>query len=86
MKIQMIIEDNGVGISDDKIDLLFQDYKCLDEHQHMNQKGTGLGLSICKNLIDQMGGKIKPFSQLQKGTLFDIHFNFKVDEPFIKNM
>jgi len=36
MKIQMIIEDNGVGISDDKIDLLFQDYKCLDEHQHMN--------------------------------------------------
>jgi len=48
----MIIEDNGVGISDDKIGSLFEDYTRLDEHQHMNMKGTGLGLSICKNLID----------------------------------
>ena len=51
VKMQLIIEDNGVGISDENIDKLFKDYGRLKEHQRLNNRGTGLGLIICKKLI-----------------------------------
>jgi len=82
----MIVEDNGVGISDDLIDLVFQDYSRLDENKHLNVKGTGLGLSICKNIVQEMNGEIKrPQSITGQGTIFDIHFNFYALEPIIDN-
>ena len=48
IKLQITIEDNGVGISKQNQDKLFQKYSRLDEHKSMNFKGTGLGLCICK--------------------------------------
>ena len=51
IKLQIVIEDNGVGIDKNNLDKLFMDYSRLQEHQKMNSKGTGLGLSICKNLV-----------------------------------
>lgn len=68
----MIIEDTGVGISPENIKKLFQDYSRLDEHQNINQGGTGLGLSICKNLVEQMGGKVDVESKLGEGSRFNI--------------
>jgi len=56
--LQIIIEDNGVGISQKNKENLFKNYAKLDEHQKMNEKGTGLGLSICKTLVEKMGGNI----------------------------
>ena len=47
----IIIEDNGVGISEENIEKLFKDFNKLDEHKNMNAKGTGLGLSICKKIV-----------------------------------
>lgn len=52
IKVQMTIEDNGVGISQQNIGKLFSNYARLEEHQEMNAKGTGLGLSICKNIVE----------------------------------
>lgn len=54
----MTIEDNGVGIAKKNLDKLFKDFSRLDEHEDSNKSGTGLGLSICKNIIQQMGGKV----------------------------
>jgi signal transduction histidine kinase len=54
-----VIEDNGVGISENNKGKLFTDYSRLEEHEDMNAKGTGLGLSICKNIIEQMGGNVE---------------------------
>jgi len=68
VKFAIIIEDNGVGISKENISKLFKDYSRLDEHQNMNHKGTGLGLSICKNLVEQMGGKVKVESEINVGS------------------
>lgn len=75
VKLQIIVEDSGVGISKENITKLFKDYSRLEEHQDMNAKGTGLGLSICKNIIEQMGGKVEVESQLGKGTNFLITLN-----------
>lgn len=47
IKLQITVQDNGVGISKKNQSMLFKDYARLDEHQSMNAKGTGLGLSIC---------------------------------------
>lgn len=68
----MTIEDNGVGISKENQNKLFQNYSRLDEHQHMNDKGTGLGLSICKNIIEKMGGDVSIESEVGHGTKFHI--------------
>lgn len=68
VKIALIIEDNGRGISPENLPKLFTDFAKLDEHAQMNKKGTGLGLSICKNIIESMGGKVSVESELGKGT------------------
>jgi two-component system sensor histidine kinase EvgS len=48
IKLEIVIEDNGVGISEENKSKLFQDFAMLEEHEQLNRKGTGLGLSICK--------------------------------------
>ena len=68
VKLQIVIEDNGVGIKRENISKIFQDYSRLDEHESMNAKGTGLGMNICKRIIEQMGGKCSIDSEVDKGT------------------
>jgi len=83
IKIQIIIEDNGVGISQENLGKLFKDYSRLDEHQSVNQKGTGLGLSICKNLIEKMGGSVHVESELGVGSKFIITMQVKARDMAI---
>jgi signal transduction histidine kinase len=77
IKLNLIIEDNGVGISSANIKKLFTNYSRLDEHRKLNATGTGLGLSICKNIIEQMGGSVHVESEVNKGTKFEITISFK---------
>lgn len=77
IKILLIVEDSGAGISRENIKKLFMDFSRLSEHQHMNAKGTGLGLSICKNIIEQMGGTITVESEVGVGTRFKIIMGLK---------
>ena len=50
-------------------------FKALEEHQKNNNRGTGLGLSICKQIIENMGGKVIVQSKLGEGTIFTITLN-----------
>ncbi|MDH5603062.1 MAG: ATP-binding protein, partial [Cyclobacteriaceae bacterium] len=60
------IEDNGIGIPDDKIDAIFDPFYTTKEVG----KGTGLGLSICYNIIQRHRGELKVKSTPGKGTVF----------------
>jgi len=66
------ISDTGIGMSNEKISKLFR----IDEHISTsgtdNEKGTGLGLILCKELIDEINGKIWVESELGVGTMFNI--------------
>lgn len=83
IKLQIRIEDNGVGISEENLGKLFTDYTKLDEHSIINAKGTGLGLSICKNIIQKMGGDVDVQSTVGVGTSFIITLQLKANDKVL---
>lgn len=56
--VTVIIEDDGIGIPDDKKALALQPFVRLDESRNENTGGTGLGLSIAQTAIENHGGEI----------------------------
>jgi len=65
------VEDTGIGIPDEKKDLVFAPFRQLnDNHISRQQSGTGLGLSIVKGLIKLMNGKVWFESEIGNGTTF----------------
>jgi len=65
-----IFKDNGIGIKEERQDLIFVMFKRL--HPYNAYQGTGIGLSYCKKIVDAMGGEIKLFSQPDRGSEFQI--------------
>lgn len=64
------VKDNGVGISPQEIDQLFEKYRQTASGKSSQEKGTGLGLVICKMIVEAHGGKIWVESKEGKGTTF----------------
>lgn len=54
--IQLVIEDNGIGINKDYKDYIFEPFRRLQNRS--KYKGTGLGLAICKKIVENHSGKI----------------------------
>ncbi|QJC50727.1 response regulator [Paenibacillus albicereus] len=69
VELEFVVEDSGIGIPPDKMDLLFQPFIQLDGGS-ARRGGTGLGLSISKTLVELMGGSISASSQVGDGTMF----------------
>jgi len=66
--IRVLIKDNGVGISKDKLKHIFEPFYTTKE----KGKGTGLGLSISYGIMQKLGGTIHVESEVYKGTTFII--------------
>jgi signal transduction histidine kinase/CheY-like chemotaxis protein/ribosomal protein L17 len=64
------VEDNGIGISQEKQDNMFESFSQGSIQINRKYGGTGLGLSIVKGLIDILKGEIHVKSELEKGTTF----------------
>ena len=84
-RIDLIIsvKDTGMGIKQEDMEKLFEDFKRLDEEKNRNIEGTGLGMTITKSLLNLMEGKIDVESEYQKGSTFIVTIPQKVlsDEP-----
>ncbi|GAB2779981.1 hypothetical protein GCM10027275_24390 [Rhabdobacter roseus] len=76
--LRIEIEDTGIGISKDKLNLIFDSFS--QAHTNNSTKsfgGTGLGLTITRKLTELMNGSINAKSELGKGSLFTVRLNFK---------
>jgi signal transduction histidine kinase len=64
------VEDTGIGIANEDIKLLFQDFHQLDGGLSKHVQGTGLGLALTKRLVEAQGGKVGVVSVPGKGSTF----------------
>lgn len=71
-KIKFTVSDNGIGISENEKNKIFDRFYKVQDSQSINQEGTGIGLSIVKELVDIHHGEIKVDSTLNSGTTFTI--------------
>jgi len=73
-KITLSVRDTGNGVSEELFPNLFEPFDRLDK-ANSNIQGTGIGLTICKQLVEQMGGAIGVFKNLDKGLTFWVEFD-----------
>lgn len=66
-RVYIIVEDTGVGISDDEQDIIFKKFQRGKQHS-LSTKGTGLGLYLVKFFVELHGGDVQLTSQIGKGT------------------
>lgn len=70
--LNLIVEDTGIGISEQDIPLIFKEFEQVEHHMIRGHQGSGLGLTITKRLAESMGGNINVESALDKGSRFTV--------------
>ena len=78
--LDIIVRDTGIGISEEKLDYIFQDFTQADSSTARKFGGTGLGLSITKNLVEMMNGTVQVKSKLNMGSIFTCRVYLKLPE------
>ncbi len=77
-KISVTVKDTGIGMKQDEMASLFEDYRRLDEKRNRNIEGTGLGMSIVVRLLQQMGSELHVESEYGKGSEFSFELALPV--------
>jgi two-component system, sensor histidine kinase and response regulator len=77
--LHFMISDSGVGIAQEKLELIFDSFSQADASTTRQFGGTGLGLTISRHLVEMMGGRIWVESQLGQGSCF--HFTARLGTP-----
>ncbi len=74
------VKDSGIGIPKDKIDVIFDRFRKLNENRTRLYGGTGLGLTITKRLVELLDGKIWVESEINVGSSFYFSLPFRLAE------
>lgn len=74
--IQIIVEDTGIGMTEDEMSKLFHDFVRIKNAKTKNVTGSGLGLSIAKKMIELNNGKIDLQSIPDVGSTFTVSFPY----------
>jgi CheY-like chemotaxis protein len=77
---EVVIEDNGIGMSEEFIQHIFEPFVRAEDERICQIQGTGLGMSIARNIIRMMGGDIRVESRLNYGTKVTVTFFLKLQE------
>ncbi len=75
--IILYVQDTGIGIPKEKIDIIFSPFRQADENINIKVGGTGLGLSIVNKFVQLLGGNIWVGSKLNEGSTFFLSLPLK---------
>jgi len=70
--ISLALTDTGIGIPEDKLDLVFEEFAQVDDSTTRDFGGTGLGLALTRQICQMMGGEISLESEFGVGSTFTI--------------
>ena len=79
-KYRFLVSDNGMGMSADFKDTIFDAFTRAESSLTNKIQGTGLGMAITKNLVEAMGGTIDVESELGQGSCFEVILDLKIAE------
>jgi len=84
--IAFIVKDTGIGISPEKLPLLFQPFSQLDSQLSRRYEGTGLGLALTRKLARLHGGDVTVKSTLHQGSEFTLYLpDIPIEPPTVAN-
>ncbi|MEX0772666.1 MAG: PAS domain S-box protein [Balneolales bacterium] len=72
-EVLIMVKDTGLGISEDRMDVIFNMYEQVDSDRDEKRGGSGLGLTISRRLAREMGGDVTVASKPNQGSCFTIH-------------
>ena len=76
--LKVVFQDSGVGIAENDLEKIFEDFTQIEIPGEARQSGTGLGLPISKRIVELFRGKIKVKSKVGQGSVFSIEVPLKV--------
>lgn len=80
--VTLYVQDTGIGMPQDKLELIFERFQRLEHKDRAKYDGTGLGLAITRGIVHLLGGDIIVESQLDKGTCFKITLPGVIVNPY----
>ena len=84
-RIQTTVRDTGIGMSEEFLEHIFEDFTRAQTSTESGQFGTGLGMAIVKKIVDLMGGTIDVQSKQGIGTTFTVTLEHKIAEIAVEN-
>jgi signal transduction histidine kinase/CheY-like chemotaxis protein len=78
LKVKFSVEDTGIGISEEKLKLVFDEFAQADSSTSRSYGGTGLGLTISQRLLSMQGSELHLRSEVGKGSLFYFTLSFPI--------
>ena len=75
--VKIVVSDTGIGIPEDKIDLIWKEFYQVSQGVSREYEGQGLGLTIAKKFTEILGGTISVYSELNRGSTFEINLPAK---------
>ena len=79
-KYRFLVSDNGMGMSADFKETIFDPFTRAESSVTNKIQGTGLGMAITKNLVEAMGGTIDVESELSQGSCFEVLIDLRIAE------
>lgn len=80
-QVTFSVADTGIGIAENDLKLIFEEFSQVENALQKKVKGTGLGLPLCRNLAKLLQGNVSVVSQLGVGSTFSVTLPVSIDQP-----